>query len=139
MSKNFLVIGKKGVLVGDPWRATGFLGQRPVRRSADEPMAKLMADRWEPCVAVFPKHPEVARALRLGHFEILEEFEADSYAEACKVRDAYMAADGEKADKPPPPPPPTPPTPPPTPKSDNKPSAKPAQKSGDKKSGGDSK
>lgn len=83
MRKYYLVRGKKGVLVGDPWKQHGFIGQAPVHFEKGQ-LPKLAADRWKPCLAVIPKHPEVFKPLQRKQLEIVKEFQANNIKEAMK-------------------------------------------------------
>jgi len=96
MRKFYLVRGVKGILVGDPWRPQGFIGQTQLRFAKGE-LPKCARDRFEPCLAAVPHHPEVMKPLAKGHLEVVEEFWAKNIKEAFAKRDAYQVS------KPPPP------------------------------------
>jgi hypothetical protein len=90
MRKFFIVKGKKGRLVGDPARPHGFIGQRPIARVPGKdgkvpPLAKKPGDRFEPCLAVIPKHRETRKPLLRGSLDVLQAFEAENFAAAVKV------------------------------------------------------
>jgi hypothetical protein len=89
MRKYYLVRGKKGILVGDPWRPHGFIGQKKVKLADGEKMAERAGDRYEPCLAVVPKHREIAKPLKKGRLEVVEEFTAKNFMDACEKRDKH--------------------------------------------------
>ena len=96
MRKYLLVKGKRGRLVPDPFKPQGFVGQRQLYfEEGNAPKAR--GEHFEPTVVVVPKHRHLAKALKKGSLEVLEEFTAKNTKEALKKLPAGPAA-------PPPPP-----------------------------------
>lgn len=105
MRKFFIVKGKPGRLVGDPARPHGFIGQRPIARVPDKngkvpPLAQKPGDRFEPCLAVLPKHRETRKPLLRGSLEVIRAFEAEDFKAALKeLHQSKEMAEEMAADK----------------------------------------
>lgn len=91
MRKYLLVKGKKGRLVGNPFKPKGFVGQRQLYFEKGK-VPKKRGDHFEPCLEVVPKHRHLNKALLRGSLEVVEEFFAEDIYEARKKLPAEPAS-----------------------------------------------